>query len=157
MTYPELYKFHEPLWAILCYFELCRTVCLPREWYLPSTDLSPSRTHCLLASKCLVYQSHAAGIDIHLHQHNSPQSQTQNLHSVLTHLKRSYHPQTPKKFNITSAKEYGVVFLKRNDEGKEVPYSIPKRVAKYGVQIKRPNSIQVWVHFLPLSRTFYLP
>ena len=42
-------------------------------------------------------------------------------------------------------------------ERKEVPYSIPKRVAKYGVQIKRPNSIQVWVHFLLLPRTFYLP
>jgi len=32
-----------------------------------------------------------------------------------------------------------------------------KRVAKWGVQIKRPNSIQVWVHFLLLPRTFYLP
>jgi hypothetical protein len=28
-------------------------------------------------------------------------------------------------------------------ERKEVPYFIPKRVAKYEVQIKRPNSIQV--------------
>ena len=41
-------------------------------------------------------------------------------------------------------------------ERKDVPYSIPKRVAKYGVQIKRPNSLQVWVHFLPLPRHFIL-
>ena len=87
-----------------------------------------------------------------------PQSQTQNLHSVPTHPKRSYHPRTLKKFNVTSAKEYGVIFFKKMmKERKEVPYSIPKRVAKYGVQIKRPNSIQVWVHFLPLPGTFYLP
>ena len=72
MTYLELYMFHEPLWAILCYIEICRMVCPLREWYLPSTDLFPLRTHCLLASKCLVCQSHTPGIDIHLHQHNSP-------------------------------------------------------------------------------------
>jgi len=54
------------------------------------------------------------------------------------------HPKTPKKFNVIPAKEYGVIFSKKMmKERREAPYSIPKRVAKYGVQITRPNSIQV--------------
>ena len=53
------------LWAILSYLELFRMVCPLREWYLPSTGLSPSRTYHLLAQRCLVCQSPTLGIDIH--------------------------------------------------------------------------------------------
>ena len=159
MTHPEPYIFHKPLWVIWSYLELCRMVCPLREWYLPSIDLSPSRTHYLLAKKMrglsVTYSGywHPPLPDI-----IPPQSQTQNLHSVPNHPKRSYYHKTPNNFNIIPAKEDGVIFLKKWwKREKEIPSSIPKRVAKYGVQIKRPNSIQVWVHFLPLPWTFYFP
>ena len=87
-----------------------------------------------------------------------PQSQTQNLHIVPIHPTKVLPSQNFKEFKVLSAKESGVSSLKKEwEKRKEVPSSIPKRVAKYGVQIERPNSIQGWVHFLPLHRTFILP
>ena len=50
MTHPEPFILHKPKWSILCYHELCRTVCPSRKWNLPFADQIPAYTHCLRAS-----------------------------------------------------------------------------------------------------------
>ena len=88
------------------------------------------------------------------------QSQTQNLHSVPTHPKRSYHPGTPKKFNVTSAKEYGVIFYKKYDEKKRrkkkfhTPFQKSCKMRSWNKKTKFDPSVSP---FLPLPLTFYHP
>jgi hypothetical protein len=58
------------------------------------------------------------------------------------------------RIQVISAKESGVIFLKKEVERN--PLSIPKRVAKYGVQI-RPNSIRVGSHLFHSLQIFHPP
>ena len=119
MTHPELYKFHEPLWAILCYHELCQTVCPPRKWNLPSTDLPLSRTHCLLASKCLVCQSSTPGIDIHLRQTPFLRNHTPKVSAVYPVIPyKIFSSWNYKDIRIISAKESGDYSLKKTKNEK---------------------------------------
>ena len=69
MSYPEPYCFI--IWTDISYLELFWALSNGEfVWgrYLSSTDLSPLRTHYLLATKCLAYQLPTPGIDIHLRQ-----------------------------------------------------------------------------------------
>ena len=138
MTHPEPFMLHKPKWAILCYHELCRMVCPLRKWNLPSIVLSPSRTHCLLASKCLVYQSSTLGIGIHLRQTSFPRNHTPKISTVYPVIPQKVSPSWNSKDDKISKRELELSSLKK--WWKEEKSHSPKRVAKHGVQIKRPNS-----------------
>ena len=136
ITHPEPFMLHKPEWAILCYHELCRTVCPPRKWNLPSTNLSPSRTHRLLASKCLVCQSSTPGIDIHLRQTPFLRNHTPKVSAVYPVIPyKVFSAWNYKDIRIISAKESGDYSLKKELKMREENSTLPKS-CKQGVQIK---------------------
>ena len=157
MTHPEPFMLHKPKWAILCYHELCRMVCPLRKWNLPSIVLSPSRTHCLLASKCLVYQSSTLGIGIHLRQTSFPRNHTPKISTVYPVIPQKVSPSwNSKDIRIIPAKESGDYSLKKELKMREENSTLPKS-CKQGVQIKDQIPFQVWVHLLPFPWIFHLP
>ena len=136
MTHPEPLILYKPEWAILCYHELCRTVFPPRKWNLPSTNLSPSRSHCLLASKCLVCQSSTPGIDIHLRQTSFPRNHTPKASTVYPIIPyKVFSSWNSKDIRIIPAKESGDYSLKKELKMREENSTLPKS-CKQGVQIK---------------------
>ena len=127
MTHPESFMLHKPKWAILCYHELCQTVCPPRKWNLPSTGLSPSRTHCLLASKCLVCQSSTPILASNFARHHSPRNHTPRISAVYPAIpQKVFISWNSKDFKIISARESGVYSLKKCWKWEKKSPTLPK-------------------------------
>ena len=141
MTHLEPFMLHEPKWAILYYHELCRMVCPPRKWNLPSTSLSPSRICYLLTSKCLACQSLTPRVGVHLRQASSPRNHTPKISTVYPVIpQKVFPPWNSKDVKNIWAKESGDYSLKNaENERQKVPLS--QIVVKQGVRIKRPNSL----------------
>ena len=148
MTHPEPFMLYKPKWAILCYHELCRMVCPSRKWNLPSADRFLSYTRHLLASN--VWSVNHPFWDWHpppgilspaiIHQKSPPYNWSSHI--------RSSHHETPKLLESYQQKREGIILLKKALKMREENPTLPKS-CKQGVQIKRPNSIQVWVHLPP--------
>ena len=118
----------------LSYLELCRMVCPLREWYLPSTDLSPSRTHCLLAKKNAWSVSNLLWVLTSTFARRiPPQPQNQQFKRVPIHPTKVLPSQNSKEFKSYQQGRVELSALKK----REVPLSIRKRVTKYGVQIRK--------------------
>ena len=141
MTHIEPFMLHEPKWAILCYHELCPTVCPLWKWNLPSIGFSHSRTHCLLVSKCLVCQSSTPGIGIHLRQTSFPCKPTPKISIVYPVIPQNVFPTwNSKNVKIISAKESGDYLLKKLLKmGEERSHSLKE--CKTRSSNKRPNSL----------------
>ena len=141
MTHPEPFILHKPKWSILCYHELCRTVCPSRKWNLPMpyADQFPSYTHRLLASN--VWSVNHPFRDWHpspdifspavIHPKSPPY--TQSSHT------RSSHHETPKLLESFQQKREGIILKKRVENERRKSHS-PKELQTRSSN-KRPNSL----------------
>ena len=138
MTHPEPLMLYKPKWAILCYLELCRTVCPSRKWNLPSADRLPLYTHRLLASN--VWSVNHPFRDWH------PPPDISFTRSHIPKVSTTY-PMIPykvfplwnsKDIRIISAKERGDYSLKKRVENEKRKSHSPK-VLQTRSSNKRPN------------------
>ena len=105
---------------------------------MSSTYLSPSRTHCLLASKCLACQLLTPSIDIHLHQ-TIPLTTKPKISTVSLSISNGLSKKCSLPITLSS---WSMGHLLKKTEAKrrrrrrQDPY-LPLRELKLGAQMKR--------------------